>query len=76
MSNRRQINKKKISRFSSGDVYDGKFKDNVPFGQGKYIYKDGGSDEANWEHGVRHGLARYSSIDGTSEEVDYILTLL
>ena len=50
-------------------MYDGEFQDNVPFGQGKYIYKDGGIDDATWEHGVRHGLARYNSLEGTVEEV-------
>jgi len=58
-----------LYRFANGDVYEGEFKENVPFGKGKYTYKDGGADEANWEHGVRHGLARYNSIDGTVEEV-------
>ncbi len=62
-----------IARFANGDVYNGDFRDNVPSGQGKYIYKDGGVDDATWEHGVRHGLARYSSIDGTIEEVNFKL---
>ena len=59
-----------LCRFINGDVYEGEFEDNVPFGEGKYIYKDGGIDEAIWEHGVRHGLARYNSIEGTVEEVN------
>ena len=70
-NNNRTIILNYINRFVNGDVYEGEFKENVPFGKGNYIYKDGGADEANWEHGVRHGLARYNSIDGTVEEVFY-----
>jgi hypothetical protein len=61
-----------IMTFKSGDKYIGEFSENAPYGNGRYCYKDGGIDEGRWEQGVRHGLARYESVDGTVEEVIFV----
>lgn len=45
------------------DTYQGKFKDGVPHGSGKYVYQDGSYYIGEFKNGLRHG-------DGTLHEMN------
>ena len=47
-----------IFRFMSGDEYVGNFCENVPHGEGDFLYENGDSETVVMEGGARHGLSR------------------
>ena len=57
-------------KFRSGEIYSGSFLDNLPHGQGEFLYPNGDREEVSMEGGVRQGQSRYTSAeDGSVEEL-------
>lgn len=42
------------------DTYIGTFKNGLPHGKGKYIYKNGDIFQGNWENGQKHGKGKFN----------------
>lgn len=45
------------------DTYEGKFKDGVPHGKGKYVYQDGSYYTGEFKNGLRHGEGTFHEMN-------------
>ena len=57
--------------YENGDFYEGQWRENNKHGEGKYLFKDGGSEEGYYFNGKQHGKMLYSDLNGNLENRFY-----
>mmetsp|Transcript_24712 Transcript_24712/g.46053 ORF Transcript_24712/g.46053 Transcript_24712/m.46053 type:complete len:492 (-) Transcript_24712:352-1827(-) len=59
-----QLHGKGSFRFSSGNKYDGSYKNNKRDGYGKFVFANGNLYNGEWKEDRRHGQGTYSFVSG------------
>lgn len=54
------------------DTFTGNFKKGLPYGEGKYIWRDGSWYEGNWKNGKRDGIGTYKTNNTGKDSITLI----